>query len=121
MEYTVKIDRNSVKINPMSYYPIPNYVLGQIQTSPDGSMSREIFAVYSLQGDPKYIFSYIFPEITCQFCEHVFPHSELEDVDYMDEDGEEYFDDLGCPNCKSAGCCELEWEEINDVVKELGM
>lgn len=74
--------------------------------------------LHSLTPEGNWLFDYEKTLIKCDYCKQEFLHTELE------EDWDETADDCYpihniCPKCGSSECCDIEYENIVDVLKEL--
>jgi hypothetical protein len=129
MKYQIKIDRNSIEKNPKAGFRGPYFVPGILQTEIiDGKIhqTREVNSFYTISGQAKYFFDYLPCEVQCDYCGEKFDHSLLEsewreipscyEEDYYFNDT--YEADYICPFCKQDDCCELERENIEEVIKE---
>ena len=78
--------------------------------------------IHSLIGEPDWHFRYEDTEVKCSRCKHKFSHEDFESDsrDYYDGYDENIeFSDTCCPNCGKWDCCEIEYEEINDVMPKV--
>lgn len=95
---TVKINRDSVRLNP-DYKPrnIPSILSSLIAYS-------------------KYLWEYENTEITCDFCHETFNWRDLQTIDT-----EDCYDTEVCPKCGVYACCTFDIESICSVVQEMGL
>lgn len=116
MKTKIKIDRNSISINPNagrthSIFP------GKVLQNEDGSQYRQLQTIYHAPIST-YSFSYEKTNVECDYCKAVFDFSELSDTWGDDYDGGEYFVENICPKCKEGQCCEIEFEKIEEAINE---
>ena len=114
--YIVKVDRDSVKRNPEAGSQGPYFVRG----------SSGYQQMWTLSRQPTWLFKYSDCQVTCGECGETFSYKDL-----TSEDVEEYCDACGmwseytrsniCPKCGELECVELDYEDIDSVVKELGL
>lgn len=119
--YLIQIDRNSMRINPnagRTQYLVPG------KSSPtfdkDGNKtgySREMQTVYSMFPEPRYLYKYQDTLVSCYSCGALFDYGKLEDA-HDSFNGEDYWNDEVCPECDQWDCCEIEYEEPEEAIKE---
>jgi DNA-directed RNA polymerase subunit RPC12/RpoP len=65
--------------------------------------------------EPRWLYSYVATPVKCEACGAEFSHMELEsDADFDDAHSETV-----CPKCGDWAACELTFEKIEDVVREM--
>jgi len=112
----IKIKRNSIKRNPNAGRT--DYLIAgkeEHTSNPDGSESwhRDVQHVRSLFPEPKWLFEYQNNRVTCNNCGKTFGWKRLES-DYLSDFGSSSI----CPYCKEWDCCEIEFEDIKEVLRE---
>ena len=65
--------------------------------------------------EPLYLFDYEPQKVQCEKCKAEFDHTEL-DFDDNDEWSYEYSDTV-CPKCHYFNCCEIEYQDIYEVMR----
>lgn len=76
--------------------------------------NNEVF--HSIHPDPDYLYKHQDPVVACEGCGNEF---HLSDADEVDFDGDGFADELFCPKCGRG--FETEFEELTDVLNELGI
>ena len=77
-------------------------------------IKRNIEPIYSMYSEPKYLFDYMPTRVQCSECNEKFYHTELE----SDEMNWDYYSNTVCPKCGCFDCCQLEFEDINSIIKK---
>ena len=67
---------------------------------------------------PKYSFTYKNTKVVCCECGEKIMTDDLQSDESSDG---EYYSDKICPKCGAFDCCLIEYEKINDVVKNLNI
>lgn len=75
---------------------------------------RNIEPIYSMSEEPRYLFAYIPTLIKCEVCNEEFYHTKLKHDCY---DWERCSDTI-CPKCHDWDCCDLEFEDIDSIIKD---
>ena len=118
MKFVVRIDPDSIKKNPDAGRT-SFFVAGMIHNNPDGSMSREVQQMHQMTPDPNYTCEVLGCDVVCDECGKIFPHEELEERRYGGGWDDEWYDVNVCPYCEEVECCELEYEQFNNVTGEV--
>lgn len=139
MKYFVKINIGSVKINPRAgriLTVIPTFKSVELTLRSNGvakesdikkieKLCKEIGFImdaYVIQHtdkishppEPNYFYKHYDKKIECKYCKAKIKVSELE----SDEIDRCVSSDTICPKCKRWGCCEVEFQTIEDLIKE---
>lgn len=65
---------------------------------------------------PDYIFKFEATQVQCVACDNRFKHTDLEEDLLVDGSYKQTLIKNICPFCKTSDCCELEYENISDVI-----
>ena len=115
MKYLIKIDKKTIQINPnagQDSYIIP----GMIYQDENGDTHREYERIRSLTREPKFIFKYENTQVACKYCGKSFSYKDLKEDEVECECcGNHYEASNVCPYCNEPDCCEIKFENINEV------
>lgn len=90
---------------------------GQLQLS--RQQTQQVSTLYTLSGEPSHFFKYEDTEIQCGRCHNVFDSDLLESDSDEDADGNYYHSETICPKCHAWHCCEVQYEKLDDIPKEV--
>lgn len=146
-KYLIPIDRTTVRKNPRagrSDYTITlgpprwsktvvetksyvrhdeksDWMLVASDTKENISVSQPTQTLWSLSPEGQWLYEYEPVKVKCGNCRAEFLNTELKE-DYNDSvDVDSYVDAYVsnvCPKCNAWECCQLEYEKIEDIVKE---
>jgi DNA-directed RNA polymerase subunit RPC12/RpoP len=97
----------------VAVYKIPDNIVDKMQGDPrilSMDISHEVIDVTTLPG-PKYLYDYKDIWIRCNECKEKFNWRDLKEQEVDDET----YSDKVCPYCGELECCELEFENIENL------
>ena len=80
---------------------------------------QDISTLYSLSGEPSHFYKYENTNVKCESCGEIFGNNLLEEDGDEDADGNYYHSETICPKCHCWNCCEVKYEKLDDIPKEV--
>jgi hypothetical protein len=80
---------------------------------------REVQTVHTLTPASEWLYDLEDTQVECCYCHNKFSYKDLKSEDVgVDNDGDDISNDYICPKCNKDDCCRIEYEKIEDAVKE---
>lgn len=85
-------------------------------TNPEFLLDRKIYRKdFHHIPETGYFYDYLPTQVACSECNSIFSHDKLT-CDCFDDD----FSDEVCPVCGAWNCCDIEYQSIDEAIKEAG-
>lgn len=129
MKYFIPIDRTTIRENPNAgntvyYQQGPTEYQMNLEliswdnkkwklTAVNKTAKQNINKLYSLTPEGSHFYDFEKTIISCDSCGKTFSWDQLKA-----EGCDDFWSDRICPSCEAWDCCELEFERLNDILKE---